>query len=72
MIDPRSLPENDPHRHTMQVRALLTELTKHLREDIQKVDDPRFKALFETTASVINGLESAFAGYEDKTGDAWR
>ena len=72
MIDPKSLPENDPRRHTMQVRARLTELAEHLREDVQKVDDPSFKALFETTAAVLVGLESSFAGYEDKTGDAWR
>lgn len=72
MVDPKSLPENDPHRHTMQVRARLTELAAHLREDVQKVDDPRFKALFETTASVLDGLESSFAGYENKTDNAWR
>lgn len=72
MIDPKSLPENDPRRHTMQVRARLAELAEHLREDIRKVDEPRFKALFETTASVLTGLESSIAGYEDKRGDAWQ
>lgn len=72
MVDPKTLPESDPNRHTMQVRARLTELTEHLREDVQKVDDPSFKALFETTAEVLAGLEKAFAGYEEKTGDAWR
>jgi hypothetical protein len=72
MIDPKTLPEGDPKRHTMQVRARLTELAEHLREDVQKVDDPAFKALFETTAEVLTGLEKAFAGYEEKTGNAWR
>ena len=53
MVDPKTLPESDPNRHTMQIRARLTELTEHLREDVQKVDDPSFKALFETTAEVL-------------------
>ncbi len=56
----------------MQVRSRLTELAAHLREDVDKVDEPRFKALFETTAEVLTGLEKAIAGYEEKTGNAWR
>lgn len=66
MTDPKSLPESDPRRHTMQVREALTELATHLREDIEKVDDPSFKTLFETSASVLTGLEAAVAAYEDK------
>lgn len=66
MTDPKSLAESDPRRHTMQVRTMLTELATHLREDIQKVDDPSFKTLFETTASVLSGLDAAVAAYEDK------
>ncbi|GAA1337409.1 hypothetical protein [Arthrobacter roseus] len=68
MVDPKTLPESDPYRHTMQVRARLTELAEHLREDVQKVDEPGFKALFETAAEVLTGLETAVAGYEKKTG----
>ncbi|MDN6177574.1 MAG: hypothetical protein L0J08_03390, partial [Micrococcaceae bacterium] len=64
--------ESDPRRHTMQVRSRLTELAEHLREDVDKVDEPRFKALFETSAEVLAGLEKAFAGYEEKSGNAWR
>jgi succinate dehydrogenase/fumarate reductase flavoprotein subunit len=40
MIDPKTLRESDPNRHTMKVRARLTELAEHLREDVQKVNDP--------------------------------
>lgn len=46
----------------------LTELAEHLREDIQKVDDAAFKALFDTTAEVLLGLEKAVANYEEKMG----
>ncbi len=66
MTDPKSLPESDPRRHTIQVRTALTDLAAHLREDIQKVDDPKFKTLFETAASVLTGLDNAVASYEDK------
>lgn len=64
MVDPKSLPESDPQRHTMQVRSRSTELAEHLREDVEKVEEPGFKALFETAAEVLAGLEKAIAGYE--------
>lgn len=66
MLDPKTLPESDPRRHTMQVRSWLTEIAEHLREDVQKVDDPGFKVLFETTSEVLTGLEKSFAAYEEK------
>lgn len=70
--DPKSLPENDPRRHTMQVRTRLSDLAQHLREDVSKVDDLRAKALFETAAEVLLGLEHAFADYEKGEEEAWR
>lgn len=72
MTDPKSLAESDPLRHTMQIRARLGELAEHLREDVRKVDDPRAKALFETSAEVLLGLQKAFADYEQGDEDAWR
>ena len=72
MTDPNDLPRSDPRRHTMKTRTKLTGLADHLREDVRKVDDPRAKALFETTAEVLLGLEKAFADYEEGTEDAWR
>jgi hypothetical protein len=72
MIDPKSLPQEDPRRHTMQMRSRLTDLAAHLREDVRKVDDARAKALFETSAEVLLGLEKAFADYEEAAEPAWR
>lgn len=71
-IDPKSLPVSDPKRHTMQTRTKLTGLAEHLREDVGKVDDLRAKALFETAAEVLLGLEHAFADYEAGEEEAWR
>ena len=44
----------------------------HLREDIDKVDEPQFKAMFETSAEVLGGLIKAFKHYEQRTEGAWR
>ena len=44
----------------------------HLREDIEKVDDPQFKAMFETSAEVLGGLIKAFDDFERKNEPAWR
>ena len=70
--DPKSLPESDPRRHTAQVRTRLADLAQHLREDVSKVEDLRAKALFETAAEVLLGLEHAFADYEAGDEEAWR
>lgn len=70
--DPDTLPVSDPTRHTMKCRARMSDLAQHLREDVEKVDDPRAKAMFETAAEVLLALEKAFADYEEGTEPAWR
>lgn len=72
MSDPTDLPENDPRRHTRQVRARLAERIGHLREDVSKVGDPRAQALFETTAEVLAGLEKAYQDFEARDEPGWR
>ncbi|CAN7666866.1 hypothetical protein LJR231_005285 [Phyllobacterium sp. LjRoot231] len=47
-------------------------LIGHLREDVKKVDDPQFKARFETSAEVLGGLVKAFSDYEAKNEAAWK
>ena len=44
----------------------------HLRADIEKVDEPQFKAMFETSAEVLGGLVKAFEDYEKKNESAWK
>jgi len=72
MTDPKSLPQSDPIRHTMQVRARLKDLAAHLREDVTKLDEPRAMALFETSAEVLLGLAKAFEDYERGEEEAWQ
>jgi hypothetical protein len=62
----------DPRLHTQKMKQRLQETMDHLREDIEKVDDPKFKTMFETAAEVLGGLKNAFGDYEQKNESAWR
>ncbi|MEX0904901.1 MAG: hypothetical protein WD604_04560 [Balneolaceae bacterium] len=62
----------DPAEHARNIRKGLQGMADHLRKDIEKVNDPQAKALFETSAEVLLGLTKAFAHYEEKSEAAWR
>lgn len=62
----------DPIHHTQNMEARLHEIADHLREDIRVIEDPRAKAMFETAAEVIGGLEKAFHDFDAKQEPAWR
>ena len=64
--------ESDPRVHTQKMQKRLKEIQDHLREDIEKVDEPQLKAMFETAAEVLGGLMKAFGDYEKKNEAAWR
>ncbi|ASY63509.1 hypothetical protein SJ05684_c20680 [Sinorhizobium sojae CCBAU 05684] len=67
-----ALSETHPAYHTQKMKRELNALIAHLREDITKVDDPQFKAMFETSAEVLGGLVKAFSDYEKKNEAAWQ
>lgn len=64
--------ERDPRHHTHKMKQHLQQTMDHLREDIDKVDEPQLKAMFETAAEVLGGLKKAFSDYEQKNEKAWR
>jgi len=64
--------ERDPRHPTQKMKARLQETITHLREDIEKVDDPQLKAMFETSAEVLDGLAKAFDHYDHKSESAWQ
>jgi hypothetical protein len=64
--------ESDPREHTQKMQKRLKEIQDHLRADVEKVDEPQFKAMFETAAEVLGGLIKAFQDYEKKNESAWR
>jgi len=74
-MPPHSIPpgeERDP-RHRMRVmRKRLASDVEHLRADIDKVDEPQLRAMFETSAEVLSGLVKAFSDYEKRNEEAWQ
>ncbi|MEA2922002.1 MAG: hypothetical protein QOF07_1965 [Bradyrhizobium sp.] len=67
-----SAADRNPQHHTEKMKTRLQEIVTHLREDVQKVDEPQLKAMFETSAEVLGGLIKAFSDYEKKNEAAWR
>lgn len=62
----------DPREHVQEIRDRLQTLIDQLHGYIRKIDEPQARALFETSAEVLEGLKTAFAHYEDKSEPAWR
>lgn len=72
MTDRMQYPESDPRHHTLKIKSMLSELIQHTREDISKIQEPKAQALFETTAEVLTGLETAFSHYEEAKEPGWK
>jgi hypothetical protein len=52
--------ERDPSHHTRRMQERLQDIRKHLREDIEKVDEPQLKAMFDASAEAgANGTRHA-------------
>ena len=64
--------QGDPRHHVRKVESQFQELIDHLRSDVDKIDEPQCKAMFETSAEVLGGLKKAFHDYERKNESAWR
>ena len=62
----------NPLEHTANIKEEFIKLSEHLREDVDKVDDPKAKALFEVSTEVIDGLQKAFNDFEKKNESAWK
>ncbi|TKK66185.1 hypothetical protein FC093_18210 [Ilyomonas limi] len=63
---------SNPMEHTANVKKEFRALIDHLRRDVERLQDPSAKALFEVSAEVITGLEKAFNDYEQKNEAAWK
>jgi hypothetical protein len=62
---------SDAREHTRVMEKRFKETISDLRDDIKVISDPRAKALFETAAEVIGGLEKAFHDYDKRDELAW-
>ncbi len=54
----------DPQLRLHHVRIRLCDAIAHLRADIRDVDEPRLRAVLETSAAVLDGLIVALDRYE--------
>ena len=54
------------------IQRMLTDVIEHVREDADKVNEPKAQALFETTAEVLTGLRAAYEHYETGAEKAMR
>jgi hypothetical protein len=68
----QQFPESDARHHTARMKRMLGDAMQHAREDTTKVNDPRARALLETTAEVLGGLRKAFDDFERKNEPAWQ
>jgi hypothetical protein len=63
---------SDPEVHSRNIQQMLDELITHTRQDLDRVVEPRFQALLETTAEVLTGLKTAFRHYGEGKEKAWK
>ena len=64
--------DRDVKQHAANIKKMLDDTAQHAREDVAKVQDPRARALFETTAEVLLGLRKAYDDFERKDEAAWK
>jgi hypothetical protein len=58
--------------YPQDIEMKLDKMSKELRKDMQKIEDPKGQALFETAAEVITGLKTAFEHYESESEQVWQ
>ena len=63
--------KNSAQYHAQNIQQMLSDLIQHVREDVGKVEEPKFQALLETSAEVLNGLRTAYEHYEKKSEPAF-
>ena len=63
---------NDANHITERMRHAFAGLQRQLREDVDRVEEPQLKALFEESAEVMGALAKTFEDYQTKREPAWR
>lgn len=71
METPKAIHSTDPKENAQNIERYIYELKLLCREEISYVNDSKAKALFETTAEVLAGLEKAYSDYQSENEGAW-
>ena len=66
------LPTLNPVEHAKNIENILCSLKELCRIETEVFYDPKAKALLETTAEVLSGLEHAFHQFLAKDEDVWK
>ncbi len=66
-----SINSDNPKDHAQNIEKYISELKHHCQEDLKIVTDPKAKALFETAADILDGLEKAFSDYQSENFGGW-
>jgi hypothetical protein len=61
-----------PAEHAQHIATLLQQAQQECRADIERIDDPKAQALFETVAEVAGGLMKALEHYQTGSEPAWQ
>ena len=67
-----TLESSDPKAHAANIEKALSELIEHMRSDVDRVNEPKAQALFETGAEVLIGVRTAFEHYRTSAEKAMR
>lgn len=62
---------NDPKEQAQKLENELYDLKTQCLHNAKKLSDPKAKALFETAADVLDGLEKAFSNFQAENEEAW-
>lgn len=71
-MDLNPMPSPNPIEHAKNIENILSSLKDLCRCETAVFDDPKGKALLETTAEVLAGLEHAFHEFLAKNEDVWK
>jgi hypothetical protein len=64
-LGPRTTsPDHEALPHVRRMSMRLDDLVSHLRADALHVEEPGFRAMFETAAEVLAGVVTSFRRYE--------
>ncbi|MCM2349008.1 MAG: hypothetical protein NDI69_03240 [Bacteriovoracaceae bacterium] len=66
-----NMANHNPIEHARNIEDILASLKSLCRKEKDVFNDPKAKALLETSAEVLGGLEKAFHDYQQKN-DAWK
>jgi hypothetical protein len=66
------IPSPNPTEHVRNLEDILASLKSLMRSEIELFHDPKGKALLETSAEVLGGLEKAFHHYLNRDEDVWK